>query len=360
MDENQPIPQSTNSGHTELLQAQAKLWCHAFRYMESMVLKCAIDLGIPNTIHSNGGSVLLPELLATLPIAASKKPFLSRVMRFLTMSGIFTEGTSVDGTTSVYQLTAASQLLVDSITINNLLPFTKGLISQYNFRSFLCLGEWFQNDGDTTPFMMAHGIDIWDAINRDTRLMMNFNAALASDSNFLVEILIRNYTEAFMSMRSLVDVGGGDGAMAKVIAKAFPHVKCLVLDLPHVVHGIPTDDLVEYIAGDMMDFVPPANVVLLKSVLHDWSDEDCIRILKRCREAILNGEGKVIIIDTVIGSLSEEILEAQLSMDICMMALTTGKEREEKEWHKIFQKAGFTEYKILPILGIRSLIEVYP
>lgn len=70
--------------------------------------------------------------------------------------------------------------------------------------------------------------------------------------------------------------------------------------------------------------------------------------------------GKVIIIDTVIGSQSQQIYEAQLFLDLCMMTVTTGKEREEKEWHMIFLKAGFTQYKILPILGIKSLIEVYP
>ena len=69
----------------------------------------------------------------------------------------------------------------------------------------------------------------------------------------------------------------------------------------------------------------------------------------------------MIIIDTIlIGSSSQQIYEAQLFLDLCMMTVTTGKEREEKEWHMIFLKAGFTQYKILPILGIKSLIEVYP
>uniref|UniRef100_A0A0E0QEU8 O-methyltransferase C-terminal domain-containing protein n=1 Tax=Oryza rufipogon TaxID=4529 RepID=A0A0E0QEU8_ORYRU len=296
MDQNQPIPfpaplstTGTDADDAELLQAQAELCCHAWRHMESMALKCAIDLGIPSAIHRNGGSASLPDLLATLPIAENKSPFLHRLMRFLTVSGIFTSAD--DG---VYQLTRV--------------------------------------------------------------------ASMAADSKFLAEIAIRRHAEAFMTnVSSLVDVGGGDGSMARAIVKAFPHIKCLVLDLPHVVRGIPADGFVEYVAGDMMDFVPPANVVLLKLVLHDWSDEDCVRILSRCREAISNREGgKVIIIDTVIGSQSQQIYEAQLFLDLCMMTVTTGKEREEKEWHMIFLKAGFTQYKILPILGIKSLIEVNP
>ncbi|KAF0908225.1 hypothetical protein E2562_023847 [Oryza meyeriana var. granulata] len=261
MDQNQSVPLSTTSA--ELLQAQAKLWCHAYRYVESMALKSAIDLGIPKAIHRNNGSASLPELLAALPLATNKKRFLSRLMRLLVTSGIFTQETSVHGTTSVYRLTATSRLLVDGIFVN-LTSFVNGPTTPNPLDAFLRLGEWFQNDGDTTPFTMVNGSDFWDAISHDARVNMGFNAAMASDSHFVAEIAIREYAETFMSIRSLVDVGGGDGTMARTIVKAFPHIKCLVLDQPHVVHGIPNVDMVEYVAGDMMDFIPPADVVLLK------------------------------------------------------------------------------------------------
>jgi len=70
-------------------------------------------------------------------------------------------------------------------------------------------------------------------------------------------------------------------------------------------------------------------------VLHNWSDEDCVRILKQSMLAISTREpkGKVVIIDTVASSASKQSLEAQLLMDLCMM-LTTGEERDEK-WYNI-------------------------
>ncbi|KAL6641702.1 hypothetical protein ACP70R_019883 [Stipagrostis hirtigluma subsp. patula] len=97
-------------------------------------------------------------------------------------------------------------------------------------------------------------------------------------------------------------------------------------------------------------------------VLHDWSDEDCVRILKRCKEAISTKEpkGKVIIIDIVVGSASKQMYEAQLLIDLNMMVVMNGKERDEENWSEIFKDAGFTRYKINPVLGGRSLIEVYP
>lgn len=103
---------------------------------------------------------------------------------------------------------------------------------------------------------------------------------------------------------------------------------------------------------------------LPQSVLLNWSDEECITILKRAKEAISTGEakGKVIIVDFVMGypSNNKQASEAQISLDLKMMVATTGRLRGEETWHRIFLAAGFTRYKIVPGLGLRSLIEVYP
>ncbi|PON41499.1 O-methyltransferase COMT-type, partial [Parasponia andersonii] len=99
--------------------------------------------------------------------------------------------------------------------------------------------------------------------------------------------------------------------------------------------------------------------------LHDWDDEDCVTILKRCKEAVLrNGDkgGKVIVMDMVLDNqkIYEELSGIQLCNDVLMMAVS-GKERTLTEWEKLFLAAGFTSYNITPILGsARSLIEVYP
>ena len=99
-------------------------------------------------------------------------------------------------------------------------------------------------------------------------------------------------------------------------------------------------------------------------ILHDWNDEECVKILKKCKEAITSDgkKGKVIIIDMMRENKKRdsESIETQLFFDMLMMVLVTGTERDEKEWAKLFADAGFSDYKITPILGLRSLIEVYP
>ncbi|VAI51439.1 unnamed protein product [Triticum turgidum subsp. durum] len=103
--------------------------------------------------------------------------------------------------------------------------------------------------------------------------------------------------------------------------------------------------------------------MVMQLVLHFWSDEDCIKILAQCKKAVppRDAGGKVIVIDIVLGSVSAgPMLETQHLMDMLMLVMTRGRQREEKDWSDIFTKAGFSGYKIVKKLGARAVIEVYP
>ena len=97
--------------------------------------------------------------------------------------------------------------------------------------------------------------------------------------------------------------------------------------------------------------------------MHDWGDADCVKILKNCKKAIPAEGGKVIILDIVVGagssSSDRKNVETQCLFDLFIMFIN-GAERDEREWKKIIFEAGFRSYKIIPVLGIRSIIEVYP
>ena len=101
-------------------------------------------------------------------------------------------------------------------------------------------------------------------------------------------------------------------------------------------------------------------------ILIDWSDDECVQILKKCKEAIPSKEkgGKVIIVDTFCksqqkGDDDHEAIETQLFYDMEVMALGKGRQINEKDWAKLFSEAGFCDYKITAVLGLRSIIEVY-
>ncbi|KAL8511666.1 hypothetical protein ACS0TY_018179 [Phlomoides rotata] len=204
-------------------------------------------------------------------------------------------------------------------------------------------------------------------MGEDPRLNKMFNQSMSSDTEMLImSVIAKGSGNIFQELESMVDVGGGTGTMARLIVHAFPGLKCTVLDLPHVVQGLQGTDNLKYTEGDMFKVIPSAQAVSLKFILHDWSDEECIQIVKKCKEAIPSKEngGKVIVIDIVVGYTYNQkdynqTKETQLFMDMMMMILLTGKERTEEEWANIFHVAGFTTYKITPILGLRTYKEIH-
>ena len=101
-------------------------------------------------------------------------------------------------------------------------------------------------------------------------------------------------------------------------------------------------------------------------ILHDRSDEYCLKILRQCKEAIPSSKeegGKVIIVDIVVDTAhnnNPKATETKHYADLLMMVHAGGKERDESHWLKIFMDAGFNQYKITPTLGLRSVIELHP
>jgi len=95
--------------------------------------------------------------------------------------------------------------------------------------------------------------------------------------------------------------------------------------------------------------------------LHDWGDEECIQILKNCREAIPKENGKVIIVEAVIeegeGEGKHKYKDVGLMLDMVMMAHTNiGKERTLKEWEYVIKMAGFKACIVKSINAVQSVI----
>ncbi|MCL7038371.1 hypothetical protein MKW94_002206 [Papaver nudicaule] len=294
-------------------------------------------------------------------------------MRFLVHSGFFTTQRIDETGEEGYLLTPSSKLLLkDDNTRFTLSPFVLTVVDPFVLTPLLSMSSSFKESRSLTPFEASHGVAFWDFLERDSELNKNFCSMMLNDSRLLMSVAVDKGKEVFQNLKSLIDLGGGTGAASQAIVEAFPHLKCTVLDLPHVVANSPnagtsSDNLV-FVAGDMFASIPPADAVLIKFTLHNWADTECVKILRNCREAIPSREqgGKVIVIDAVVEEHKNKqekepiTTETQLMFDLLMMTLVGGKERTEKEWEKIFLESGFADYKITHISGFRSLIEVYP
>lgn len=97
-------------------------------------------------------------------------------------------------------------------------------------------------------------------------------------------------------------------------------------------------------------------------ILHDWSDDHCIKILKNCRKAIPEKTGKVIIVDHVLDPEgAEPFTDTGIAFDMMLLAHNAGgKERTEENWQYLFKETGFPRYNIIKINALPSIIEAFP
>ncbi|XP_042455163.1 trans-resveratrol di-O-methyltransferase-like [Zingiber officinale] len=354
----------------ELVRDHGHLWNITFSYVNSMALKCAVELGIADVIHRHGQPLPLSVLLTKLSILPSRTDSFRRIMRLLVHSGLFASSTAGDEEEEAYALTPISASFLVTSKADNMSPFVLTILDPVIVNPGHCLSRWFTSAAEPpTAFDLFHGKSVFELTGNNPEFNVNFNLGMAADASFMAKLILKQYGDGvFRGLRSLVDVGGGIGAMATAIAEAFPQIKCAVFDLPHVVSSLQGNPTVAAIAGNMFEFVPPADAVILKWILHDWNDEDCVRILRNCKKAIPPKEegGKVIIIEMVMkleneedGSIHDETTETQLLLDVHMMVPAPGKERSEAEWKSIFIAAGFSDYTISPISGLRSLIQLF-
>ncbi|CAI0401433.1 unnamed protein product [Linum tenue] len=352
-----------------------------------MALKCIVVLGVPDAIHRHQGPTSLSDLASSLPLPLplhhSKVDALRRLMRPLVHAGFFTAtdkadheqlgGEEEEGEDHYYSLTTMGKLLLPG---GSLSPFIDLHLDPKMMAQWGMLSSWFLYSSDPVPFeMVRDGMSFWEWLEKAPDQKKAFRGVMIEDSKLVARVLVSECREVFEEswVESLVDVGGGGGTMAVEIAKTFPKLKCTVFDLPRVVANLKEGDGVkglenlEVVGGSMFEKVPPADIVLLKLILHDWDDEKCLEILKCCREAVSQDDkkkGKVIVIDMVMGHKAvlenHELCQVQYCFDLLMLVHFNGKERNEKEWQSLFMAAGFSDYKIIRSLGPKCLIEAYP
>ncbi|WOL05933.1 hypothetical protein Cni_G14664 [Canna indica] len=155
----------------------------------------------------------------------------------------------------------------------SILPLLRIVLDPVITNPFLCLSRWLTTDGAATPFELLNGKSLFELAGEIPELNSLFNEGMAGDASFVASVIIRERgDDIFGGLRSLVDVGGGNGAMAMAIAEAFPQVKCTVFDLPHVVASLEGSAKVEAVGGNMFEFIPPADAVLIKVIIYFTND----------------------------------------------------------------------------------------
>ncbi|CAI0376164.1 unnamed protein product [Linum tenue] len=292
-------------------------------------------------------------------------------MRMLVHLGYFVQDGGGSRHPSCYWVAPLSRLLLKENPFNAR-SLTFATVHQHLVDPWRQMSAWLRTSSkiDAAPnaFAFAHeGKKVYEVCSQDPQYSQLFSEGMAGDSWLFSRALVAKCRDAFEGLTSLVDVGGGTGNNSKVIVEAFPGIRCTVFDLPHVVsEPNQTHTNLDYKAGNMFtDDLPHADAILFKWVLCDWPDEPVLKMLKQCKKALTkNGvKGKLMIADHVLGHEScndSRSMGTSLVVDMLFMSFLEGCLRTEKQWAKLFSDAGFNNYKITPVGGLRVLIEVYP
>ncbi|XP_022135685.1 desmethylxanthohumol 6'-O-methyltransferase-like [Momordica charantia] len=338
-------------------EATIQIWKHIFGFSEIAVVKCAIELKIGDAIECYGSPMTLSQLSSALNCSS---PLLYRILRFLIRRGIFREETTPENLTA-YAQTPLSRLLTTSgeSSMAPLFLLENGPVMLAPWHN---LSANIKNNSEWLPFEAAHGNDLWSYAAANPTFNALFNEAIACFGRVItVPAILESCGEVFEGVGCLVDVGGGNGTSLSMIVKACPWIRGLNFDLPHVVSTSPEYENVRHVGGNMFDYVPKADAAFFMWILHCWDDEECIKILKNCKEAIPKSRGKVIIVEIVIDEKEKsKTSDMRLMLDMAMMArFKKGKERTADEWAYLLNEAGFSRHTITPIGGLPSLIQAF-
>ncbi|XP_038694590.1 acetylserotonin O-methyltransferase-like [Tripterygium wilfordii] len=340
------------------VKGEEEIWRYVFGFVNMAAAKCAIELGIADVIENHKTPITGSDLAS---IIGCEPSFLHRIMRFLVHERVFKEEPTSQGTMGYVQTPLSRRLLSrggeNSLADLLLLESSPVMLAPWHH-----LSTRIRAISATTAFEGAHGKDVWAYAEADSAYSKLINDAMACNAIIVVPAILEGCGEVFDGVSSLVDVGGGNGTTLSMLVKSCPWMTGINFDLPHVVSAATECSGVQHVAGDMFDNIPKADAVFIKWVLHDWGDDECIQILKNCREAVPSDKGKVIIVEAVIKEEGGDKLEgARLMLDMAMMAHTTqGKERTLKEWDYVLKEAGFSKYNINPIRALQSVIEAFP
>ncbi|MEZ2131616.1 MULTISPECIES: methyltransferase [unclassified Sinorhizobium] len=165
------------------------------------------------------------------------------------------------------------------------------------------------------------------------------------------------------SGKEVVDVGGGNGALLAAILEANADAKGLLFDQQAVVASAGEvlgkhSDRCKIQSGDFFDSLPAGgDIYTLSQILHDWSDEACLKILSNCKAA-MSEAARLLVIERVLEVEPSRSLALNFLSDMHMMMMFPGaKERAPAEFSQLFRQAGFADPRIIPTRSVFCVLE---
>jgi O-methyltransferase domain/Dimerisation domain len=192
-------------------------------------------------------------------------------------------------------------------------------------------------------FRHVHGVDPWTYRAERPDESAVFDRAMESSTRSSIPAVLQAYD--FGRFGTVVDVGGGNGTLLTALLEAYPGLRGVVFDQPHVVDAAAVlirerglSDRCRIEAGSFFESVPAGgDAYVLKHIVHDWENAEAVAILRTVQRAAPPGAA-VLVLERELGA-PNETPAAKLG-DLNMLVVPGGRERTEQEYAALFDTAG--------------------
>jgi len=321
-------------------------------YRATQMLGAVTELRIPDLVAD--GPRTAADLAAATGVLAEP---LRRVLRGLVAVGVFVE---VDG--DRFAATEVSDWFRDR-------PGSlRGMTLMFVRTSYRAFADIMYTLKTAEPaFEYVYSMSRWEHMVQHPEEALLFNTAMQFGTEQVRDAIAAAYD--FTGLLSLVDVGGGRGTLIAGLLKANPHLRGMVFDIEAGLaeseaylkqEGVLDRCVIK--RGSFFDHVPPGHdAYVLKSIIHDWSDEKAAVILANCRKAVGPGR-RLILIEQIEPTRSEDSARARdvFMGDVLMMVMLGGRERTVEEFRALLETAGFQLTRVIPTESRFQLIEAIP
>jgi precorrin-6B methylase 2 len=323
---------------------------HLTRILISAALSRAVgsvaELGVADLIQTGQ-----PQPVEHLARASkTHEPSLYRILRFMASYGIFQEtgNRHFDHTplSAALRSDAPGSLRAGAQLFHHIFAGWDGL------HHSIQTGE--------PAFTKVFGAPIFEYIPTHPELGPIFDAGMTSINYYETAAMLDAYK--FTGINVLADIGGGNGSLLSAVLARYPHMQGILFDLGHVVGRAKENlkaaglaDRCRVIEGSFFESVPAgADAYLFRHIIHDWTDEQSIQILRHCRK-VIPAHGKLLIADCVVPAGNAPSLAKD--MDIAMLTFPGGQERTEAQFRSLLKASGFELKSITPTTTMISVVE---
>jgi O-methyltransferase domain len=211
--------------------------------------------------------------------------------------------------------------------------------------------------------MKVFGEPMFDHIGRNPELGPLFDAGMTAFHGHETQAMLDAYD--FSEIRTLADIGGGNGSLLAAVLRRYPQLRGVLFDLGHVagraraaLATLGLEQRCSVVEGSFFEEIPAgADAYLLRHIIHDWTDEQSVQILRNCRK-VMPAHGRILLVEFTVPAANE----AALGKDADMMMLTFpgGMERTDAEYAALFEQSGFRLATVTPTKSAVSVVEGRP